>query len=107
MSLSGVDEATAAPMRCPTCGARQPWSDTCRRCRSDLGLLGRIHHRRLQSRRRALAALRRGRLEDALRHALQSYWLAPQPDAARLVAVCHLLRRNWHQALAWARRGRD
>ncbi|HID78650.1 MAG TPA: hypothetical protein EYP56_21990 [Planctomycetaceae bacterium] len=107
MSLSGLEPATADQMRCPTCGARQPWSDSCRRCRCDLTLLRDVRAGCQQTRRQCLVALDEGRLSDALRYAYRRFWLSPDAAACRLLAVCHLLAGNWIKALRFARLARD
>ncbi len=40
---------------CPVCRAAQAWSDSCRRCRCDLGLLRRADEARRQARQQAIA----------------------------------------------------
>jgi hypothetical protein len=92
-------------LRCPTCGARQEWSDTCRRCKCDLVLLRRVAGAGRACRRQCLRSLRAGRIGEALHHARRLYALFPDRPAARLLAVCHLLRGNWAAALVLSRRG--
>ncbi len=89
-------------LRCPTCGARQGWTDTCRRCKSDLRLLRSALQNYAAHRRRGLLALGAGRLDEALRHARRCHELRPGPDSHRLLALCQLLRGEWHQALELA-----
>ena len=89
---------------CPACRARQEWSDTCRRCKCDLTLLRRTVAACWQARRRSLAALRAGRLTEALEAARQQHDSCPGADSARLLAVCHLLLCNWPAALTLLRR---
>jgi hypothetical protein len=96
--------SAARQVRCPACGAWQEWSDACRRCRCDLTLLRRAAATIGRSRRRALQALRAGRPAAAVRHARRCYALAPCAEAARLLAVCHLLAGNCPAAASAARR---
>ena len=105
MTRQNSEEPIRSPeaLRCPTCGARQGMSDTCRRCRSDLRLLRTAleayeHHRRF-----SLLDLGAGRLETALRHARRCHELSPGPESHRLLAVCQLLRGDWFEAVEFAR----
>lgn len=93
-------ERPAEDLRCPTCGARQGRSDTCRRCKGDLRLLVAALESYDDHRRRSLAALTAGRLETALHHAECCHDLRPGPESRRLRAVCRLLRGDWPGALA-------
>lgn len=78
-------------MRCPTCRAEQEWSDTCRRCKTDLRLLQTIDEACRRTRAAALLHLDAGRLGAAL-EAAQQLWLLRRDDGtARLLAVCYLL----------------
>jgi hypothetical protein len=86
-------------LRCPTCGARQGWSDACRRCKSDLRLLGDALKDYERHRRSGLLDLDAGRLDTALRHARRCHQLRPGPESRRLLAVCQLLRGDWVDAL--------
>ena len=95
-----MPETPAPELRCPTCGARQGWADTCRRCKSDLRLLRAALESHEAHRRDALRALRDGRLESALQHARRCHELRPGRDSRRLLAVCLLLRGDWPGALA-------
>jgi hypothetical protein len=90
-------------LRCPTCGARQGWTDTCRRCKSDLRLLRSALEAYERHRRAALLALDEGRLEVALLQARRCHELRPGPESRRLLAVCQLLRGDWPAALAEGR----
>ena len=89
-------------LRCPTCGARQGWSDTCRRCRSDLSLLVSLADQWRRCRRQALAELAAGHLAAALELARRCHEIAPGAQSRRLLAICHLLREAWPAALAAA-----
>ena len=98
MSASPVEDE----LRCPTCGARQVWADTCRRCKSDLRLLRSALAAYQSHRRRCLVALDSGRLDEALRHALRCHDLRPGADSRRLLGICRLLRGEYDQALELA-----
>jgi len=86
-------------LRCPTCGARQGWSDTCRRCKSDLRLLGDAIEAYDRHRRSTLLDIDAGRLDTALRHARRCHELWPGPESHRLLAVCQFLRGDWVDAV--------
>ena len=90
-------------LRCPTCGARQAWTDTCRRCKSDLRLLREALAAYERHRRSSLRDLHAGRLESARGHARRCQELRPGPESQRLLAVCQLLRGDWLDAVALAR----
>jgi hypothetical protein len=90
-------------LRCPTCGARQGWSDSCRRCKSDLRLLGDALKAYARHRRSSLLDLDAGRLDAALGHARRCHDLRPGPESHRLLAVCQLLRGDWVDAVQIAR----
>lgn len=81
-------------MLCPTCNASQDWSATCRRCRCDLTLLWESHRACENARRQALAALKKGHFQDAVRFAAKAYAWEPSDAAARLLAACHLYSGN-------------
>jgi hypothetical protein len=91
-----------AVVRCPTCGARQEWSETCRRCKCDLGLLRLAEQAYRRTRLRCLRALEARRTSEALRQAHRCHWIRPGADSARLLALCTLLRGDWPAAVALA-----
>jgi hypothetical protein len=95
---------TQDDMRCPTCGARQMWADTCRRCKCDLRLLRAAVGSFEQHRRTCLRLLDTGFPRQALRHARSCQGLEPGADAERLMALCYLLLGRWEDALAGFRR---
>jgi hypothetical protein len=92
-----------ATLRCPACRAAQEWSDTCRRCKADLRLLREAAEACERSRRLAVHALAANQPGVALRHARQIYQLRPEPEVARLRAVCALLAGQWDEARTLAR----
>ncbi len=87
---------------CPVCRATQAWSDSCRRCRCDLGLLRRADEARRQARQQASLHLRAGRWADAQRAARAYHALQPGCDSRRLLAVCCFLVGDFHEAAQWA-----
>jgi len=89
-------------VRCPTCRAIQEWSDTCRRCKSDLRLLRGCAEAYRRSRRVCLDAMHRGQPRAALRAARECEWLRPDVGARRLLAVASLLAGDWSTATALA-----
>ena len=106
MNSQYSEEPARSPegLRCPTCGARQGISDTCRRCKSDLRLVRSALEAYQQHRRSSLLDLGAGRLDTALRHARRCHELWPSPESHRLLAVCQLLRGDWYDAVEYARR---
>jgi len=102
---------TDAPLQnnvvCPTCGARQEWSDVCRRCKCDLRLLRAAAETYRRSRNGCLAALHGGRLALALERARDCERLMPGPESRRLSAVCALLNGDFPAAFAAAREACD
>ena len=89
-------------VRCPTCRAVQEWSDTCRRCKADLRLLGEVAAAYHESRRRCLLLLRAGRVREALRSARRCYEMRADDESSRLLAACALLGEDWETAAALA-----
>jgi hypothetical protein len=91
-------------VRCPTCRASQAWSETCRRCQSDLRLLREIARAAERHRAACLAHLRAGRVAAARRSARRFHALTASPESRRLLAVCALRDRDWAAAAPLARR---
>ncbi len=87
-------------MRCPTCRAMQPWSDSCRRCKSDLRLLREFAQAYEQSRRACLDHLRQGRLREAQAAASRCLDLSPDAMSRRLMALVALRSGDWPAAAA-------
>lgn len=104
---SSSSSSSSAPdrqrVRCPTCRAGQEWSDTCRRCRSDLRLLRELADAYHQTRLACLARLKAGRPRAALRLARQCRELSASAESDRLLAVCCLAARDWAAAAALGR----
>jgi hypothetical protein len=90
-------------LRCPTCGARQVWADTCRRCKCDLRLLRGAAEAYEQHRQESLRLLQGGVTELALRHAQSCHVLNPGAESNRLLALCYLVQENWGSAIERAR----
>jgi hypothetical protein len=75
-------------MCCPTCRAKQAWSDTCRRCGSDFTLLRRFAARARWYREQCLLAIHTSDDKTAADYARALYDLTPDASAAKLLAVC-------------------
>ena len=85
-------------LRCPTCKAWQVPALQCRRCKCDLSLVAAVHD---QKRRLHAAVLRQLAAGDHLRAlgTARARWdLAPDAEAARLLAVCFLLLDRFQAA---------
>lgn len=91
-------------VRCPTCRAVQEWSDTCRRCKSDLRLLREFAASYERSRRACLDELRAGHPRAARRAAQHCHALRAGAESRRLLAVAALHCGDWPTAAALARR---
>lgn len=89
-------------VRCPTCRLTQEWSDTCRRCKSDLRLLHETAESARRTRLRCLKALRAGHRREAFRLAGHYHWLRPNADSRRLMALTAFLCGDWANAIALA-----
>jgi hypothetical protein len=96
-STAPIDPET---VRCPTCRAMQPWSDLCRRCKSDLRLLREFAEAYEQSRRACLDHLRHGRHREARAAANRCLELFPDPASRRLLALVALRSGDWPAAAA-------
>lgn len=99
--------SNAETVRCPTCRASQVWSDTCRRCKTDLRLLRSVDTAYRRSRARCVAAIRDRRGGDALRHARRTRELRDDAEARRLLALASLLIGAWPTARDLARLADD
>ncbi len=86
-------------MRCPVCRAENATGPQCRRCRADLSLLLALEERRARLLAEAAAAVARGDGPEAVRLAEGAHGLRDDADARRLIAVGHVLSRNF--AAAW------
>jgi hypothetical protein len=85
-------------MRCPACAAENSQGPQCRRCRADLALLFALEDQR----RGVLAAARRhvaaGDGPAALGLAEEAHRLRRDADSWRVLALAHLLRRDFAAA---------
>jgi hypothetical protein len=90
-------------VRCPTCRASQPWSDTCRRCRSDLRLLREFAEGYERARLECLDHLREGRPREALDAARRCLELSPDARSRRLLALASLRLGDWAAAAMFCR----
>ena len=93
-----------AAVRCPTCRAEQPWSDTCRRCKCDLRLLRAAAASYQRARHASLLHLRAGHPRAARRAAEHGHELAASAESRRLLAVAALHSGDWAAAADLARR---
>jgi hypothetical protein len=86
-------------MRCPVCRAENTTGPQCRRCRADLSLLFALEDQRVHLLVAARAAIRRAEAGEAVRLAEGAQQLRDGDDVRRLLALGHLLRRDF--ARAW------
>ena len=99
MTQATTRHVDSQEMICPTCSARQVWSDECRRCKTDLTLLGQVWQTAEAERRRCLRELSSGRPRQALRYARRYAAVVGHAEASRLLGVCELLNEDWPSAL--------
>ncbi|MBM4095077.1 MAG: hypothetical protein FJ276_37560 [Planctomycetes bacterium] len=99
MTTVPVDQGSLAEMHCPTCRARQTWSDICRRCKCDMAELHAAWRACQHLRFRCLALLRAGDFPAARAAAHQYVSLVPCDGSLRLLATCQLLDGRWAAAL--------
>jgi hypothetical protein len=85
-------------MRCPVCRASIEQGPQCRRCRADLALLFDLEEQRSKALRQAHQALAKGDVEGMLGFAEQAHILRRDEESARLMALGHLLRRDFPAA---------
>jgi len=84
-------------MRCPVCRAENTES-TCRRCRADLSLLLAVERERERLLAAASLAIASGDGQDALGHAKAAQGMRRGEDADRLLALSHLVCRDFPAA---------
>jgi hypothetical protein len=94
-------------MQCPSCRARQEWSDECRRCKSDLRLLRQLMEVRKRHRLDALRLFGCGEYQAAFAAASRADELWRGEDTRRLLASCHLLLGDFESAVELAAAGGD
>jgi hypothetical protein len=85
-------------MQCPICRAQNDTGPQCRRCRADLSLLFSLDARRRQAITAAYEGLTQGRWAHAWAGANEANGLRRDQDSLRLLAVIHLLRRQFPEA---------
>ncbi len=93
-------------LRCPVCKAENTTPSQCRRCKADLSLLWRLEEQRQRDLVAATAAVIRQDCGRALELLDAADAARRGTDAARLRALCQLLRRDFAAALASSRRAR-
>lgn len=96
--MKSPDPIDPETVRCPTCRASQPWSDLCRRCKSNLGLLREFAREYERARLECLDRLRRGDHSAAETAARRCLELSPDPKARRLLALASLQAGDWATA---------
>jgi Flp pilus assembly protein TadD len=90
-------------VRCPTCRASQPWSDACRRCKSDLRLLREFARAYDQAHREGLDRLRESRSLEAWETARRCVEISPDARSRRLLALAALQAGDWATAASIGR----
>ncbi len=86
-------------MKCPVCRADVEQGPQCRRCRADLSLLFTLEDQRRAALESAYRRLARGEFDRALSLAEEVNSLRRDEESGRLLALVHLLRRDF--AAAW------
>jgi hypothetical protein len=86
-------------MRCPVCKAENDKGPQCRRCKVDLSLLFAVEEHRGRLLTAARHALVRGEWRQGVQEAAEADWLRSDDDSRHLLAVAHLLNRDY--AAAW------
>jgi hypothetical protein len=103
LPASEAETPSLETLRCPTCRASQPWSDTCRRCKCDLRLLRAAAEAIYATRIRCLALLRDENAAQALALARAHYDLFPNAESRRLLAVVAARAGDLRRAVSLAR----
>jgi hypothetical protein len=85
-------------MRCPVCKAENTQGPQCRRCKTDLTLLFRLEELRQQEVAKVKELLVCGQSREAVERAERADWLRSDADSLRLLALAHLLNRDFSQA---------
>jgi hypothetical protein len=86
-------------MRCPVCRAEDNYTEQCRRCKADLGLLVAIERDRATSLIAAEMHAGRGDAEPCLAAARRADSLRRDRDSLQWTAVGSLLKRDFAEAL--------
>src|SRR5437870_4604702 len=85
-------------MRCPVCKAENNQGPSCRRCKADLSLLFALEEQRGRLLTAVRQSLTRGEWQQAIEEATEADWLRSDEDSRRLLALAHLLNRDFAQA---------
>ncbi len=85
-------------MRCPACRADNAQPPSCRRCKADLSLLFTLEEQRTQALLTATEFLRQGNLARAEAFAAGAQALRQDNDSLPILALVHLLRRDFDSA---------
>ena len=94
-------------MRCPVCRAENDPAPQCRRCRADLTLLADLEEQRRQLLDTARRHLVGGDTAPALDAARQAHGLRADDTSRRLLAISHLLRRDFPRAWRYYLRSQE
>lgn len=86
-------------MRCPVCRAENGLEPTCRRCKADLTLVVAVETQRQHALAEAARCAQAGDGVGALHAARLAHEIRPGADSCRMLALAHLLRRDYPQAL--------
>ena len=86
-------------LRCPVCKADNTQGPLCRRCKADLSLLFALEEQRRQALAGARCAAAAGDWDTFLHRARRADTLRRDDESRRLLAVAHLLHRNYADAL--------
>lgn len=85
-------------MQCPVCKAENTQGPLCRRCKADLALLWALEDQRRAALTETKQCLVAGRWTEAIEHAEACDWMRSDPESRRLIAVAHLLHRDFCRA---------
>ena len=92
-------------MRCPVCKAENSQGPQCRRCKADLSLLFALEEQRGRMLAEARRCVRRGEWQAAVENAEMAHGMRRDEDSHQLVAVAHLLGRDfvaaWQSYQSW------
>ena len=102
MSRNPELDLVSGMVQCPTCRASQEWSDTCRRCKSDLRLLREFATAYQQARRGFAAAIRANDPRAASRLAKRCHALQPDATSRQMLATAALLQQDYATAATLA-----
>jgi hypothetical protein len=91
-------------MRCPVCKADNSQGPQCRRCKADLSQLFILEAHRDWFMNEAKRHIGRGDWPEAACQAAQAHRIRKDEDSYRLLALAHLLGRNYAQAWDLCRR---